>query len=113
VKDKDVSPPLSKEETKYVQEVAGTLLYYVRAVNTTILMAHSLIATEQATPMQETMKKVKQLLDYCATQEDAIITYSMSKMILAIHSNAGYCNKKNVRSQTGGSFFILTNKNSP
>jgi hypothetical protein len=86
-KDKDMSPPLSKEETKYVQAVAGTLLYYARAVDTTILTALSSIATEQAKPRQETMKKVKQLLDYCATQEDAIITYNASKIILAIHSD--------------------------
>ncbi len=91
-KEEDVSPPLSKEETKYVQAVAGTLLYYARAVNTTIRMALSSIATKQANPTQETMKRVKQLLDYCDTQEDAIITYNASKMILAIHSNTGYCN---------------------
>ncbi len=56
-KNKDVSPPLSKEETKYVQAVVGTLLYYVRAVDTTILMALSSIAMEQARPTQETIKK--------------------------------------------------------
>jgi hypothetical protein len=32
-----------------------------------------------------------------------------SKMILVIHSNAGYCNKKKLRSQAGGHFF-LSNK---
>jgi hypothetical protein len=114
-KDKDVSPPLSEEETKYIQAVAGTLLYYARAVDTTILTALSLIPTEQAKPMQETMKKVKQLLDYCATQEDGIgiITYNASKMILAIHSNAGYCNEKNARSQAGGQFFLSNNKKFP
>jgi hypothetical protein len=68
--------------------VAGTLLYYARAVDTTILTALSSIATEQAKRMQETMKKVKQLLDYCAIQEDAIITYNASQMILPIRSNA-------------------------
>ncbi len=67
-KDKDIPPPLSKEETKCIQAVAGILLYYARAVDTTILTALSLIATEQAKLTQETMKKVKQLLDYCATQ---------------------------------------------
>jgi hypothetical protein len=46
----------------------------------------------------KTMAMVKQLLDYCATQEEAIITYTASKMILCIHSNAGYANKKNARS---------------
>jgi hypothetical protein len=76
-------------------------MYYARAVDTTILTALSLIATEQAKPTQETMKKVKQLLNYCATQEDAIITYNMRQMILAIHSEAGYCNEKNALSQAG------------
>ncbi len=112
-KEEDVSPPLSKKETKYVQAIAGTLLYYARAVNTTILTALSSIATKQANPTQETMKKVKQLLDYCATQEEAIITYNATKMILAIHSDAGYCNKKNARSQGGEHFSYQTIKNSP
>ena len=88
------SPPLSKEDTTYVQAVTGTLLYNARAVDPTILPALSAIATEQAKPTQTTMKKVKQLLDYCSTQEEAIITYHASKMILAAHSDAGYANEK-------------------
>ncbi len=93
--------------------MAGTLLYYVRAVNTTILTTLSLIVTEQAKLTQEAMKKVKQLLDYCATQENTIITYNVSQMILAIHSNAGYCNEKNACSQAGGHFFLSNNKKFP
>ena len=52
-KDDDESPSLSKEVTKYVQAVAGTLLYYVRAVDTTIFTAFSSIATEQVKPTQD------------------------------------------------------------
>jgi hypothetical protein len=104
--DGDESPLLSTDETKYVQAVTGTLLYYARAVDPTILKALSSIATEQAKPTQNTLKKVKQLLDYCATQDNAIITYNASKMILAVHSDAGYCNKKNARSRAGGHFFL-------
>jgi hypothetical protein len=59
------------------------------------------------------MKTVKQLLDYCATQEEAIITYNASKMTLAVHSDAGYCNKKKARSQAGGHFFLSNDKNFP
>jgi hypothetical protein len=77
-KEEDVSPPLPKEETKYIQAVARTLLYYARAVDTTILTALSSITTKQANLTQEKMKRVKQLLDYCATQEDTIITYNVS-----------------------------------
>jgi hypothetical protein len=78
------SPLLNKEETKYVQAVAGTLLYYARAVDSTILPALSSLATKQAKPMQKMIEKVKELLDYCATQKEAIITYLASKMILCI-----------------------------
>ncbi len=111
--DKDESPPLNKEETKYVQAVAGTLLYYGRAVDSTILTSLSSLATEQAKPTQKTMETVKQLLDYCATQQEAIITYSASKMLLNVHSDAGYLNEKNSLSQAGGHFFLSNNDTSP
>jgi hypothetical protein len=104
--DEDDSPLLNKEETKFVQAVVGTLLYYGRAVDSTILPSLSAIATEQAKPTQKTMEVIKQLLDYCATQEDAIITYRKSKMILQVHSDAGYCNEKKSRSRAGGHFFF-------
>ncbi len=93
--------------------VAGTLLYYARAVDPTILPALSAIGTERAIPTQATMETIKQLLNYCATQEEAIITYSASKMILCIHSNAGYCNEKNARSRAGGHFFLPNNDQLP
>jgi hypothetical protein len=76
-------------------------------------MALSSIATEQAKPTQKTMATVKQLLDYCATQEEAIITYTASKMILCIHSDAGYANKKNSRSWAGGHFYLSNNDQHP
>jgi hypothetical protein len=106
-------PPLNKEETKYVQAVAGTLLYYGRAVNSTILTSLSSLATKQAKPMQKTMEMVKQLLDYCATQEEAIITYMASKMILNVHSDAGYLNKKKGCSRAGGHFFPIKQRRFP
>jgi hypothetical protein len=112
-KEDDVSPPLSADDTKFVQGVAGTLLYYARAVDATILTALSSIATEQAKPTERTMEKVKQLLDYCATQEDAIITFNASKMILAVHSDAGYCNERNSRSRAGGHFFLSNDEQFP
>jgi hypothetical protein len=43
--EEDTSPLLNKEEAKFVQAVAGTLLYYARAVDNTILPALSAIAT--------------------------------------------------------------------
>ena len=102
----DESPLLNKEDTKHVQAVMGTLLYYAHAVNSTILTALSSLATEQAKPMQKTMEKVKQLLDYCTSQEEAIITYKKRKMILVVHSGSGCCSEKKLRSQARGHFFF-------
>jgi hypothetical protein len=75
-------------------------------VDSTILTALSAIAIEQAKPTEATRAKVKQLLDYCATQEEAVVTYHASNMVLAVHSDAGYCNETKSRSRAGGHFFL-------
>ena len=58
--DEDTSPKLNKEDTKYIQEVTGTFLFYARAVDPTMLTALGSLATEQAAPTQRTMEKCKQ-----------------------------------------------------
>ena len=109
----DNSPPLGKEDTKFIQAVAGTLLCYARAIDSTILPSLSAIETEQAKPMAKTLAAVKQLLDYCAMQDEAIIAYHASDMILAVHSDTGYCNEKNARSQASGHFFLSGDVDKP
>jgi hypothetical protein len=103
------SIPLDKEGQKFIQAIASTLLYYSQAVDPTMLVALNAIAMQQASPTQKTMDRVKQLLDYCASQEDAILTYHSSDMVLAIHSDAGYLNESKAQSQAGGHFFLSSN----
>ena len=107
------STPLDKEGQKYVQAVTGTLLYYSRAVDSTMLVALNAIATQQASPTFTTKERVKQLLDYCASQEEAVLTYHASDMILAIHSDAGYLNESKARSRAGGHFFLSNDVQNP
>ena len=76
-------------------------------------MTISAIAAQSANPTTDTLAQTKQLLDYIATQEDAVITYSVSDMILNVHSDAGYLNESKARSRAGGHFFLSTNKDSP
>ena len=52
------------------------------------------------------MKKARQLLDYVATQEDAIVTFRASDMVLAVHSDASYLSEPSARSRAGGHFFL-------
>jgi hypothetical protein len=56
--DTDTSALLPKEDKKFIQEVIGTFLYYVQCVNSTMLAALGSIATQQANPTENTMKKV-------------------------------------------------------
>jgi len=60
----------------------------------------------------KTKATVVHLLDYLATQEEAIITYNASDMILQVHSGAGYANVKGARNQAGGHFFLSNNNSS-
>jgi hypothetical protein len=78
------SPPLNKQDKKFIQQVCGKFLFLGRAVDSTLLTPISAIASQSAGPTEETMKQTQQLLDYLATQEEAILTYNKSNMILAI-----------------------------
>ena len=100
-----MSPPLSKVDKKIVQEVTGTFLYYAPAFDSTMLRALGSIATQQANSAEETMKRVKQFLDYVATHTYATITHHASDIVLAGHSDALYLYEKN-RSRAGGHLFM-------
>jgi hypothetical protein len=52
------------------------------------------------------MEKCLQFLNYAATQDNAILTYKASDMILAIHSNASYLSEPKAQSQAGGHMFM-------
>ncbi len=87
---------LSKEEKTYVQEVIGTFLYYARCVDASMLPALGTLTTQQASPTKNTMKKIKQFLNFAATHPDAVVTYHASNMVLAGHSNTLYLSESNV-----------------
>ncbi len=107
------TPLAMKEHQKYIQQVIGVLVYYGRAVDSTLLVASSLLASAQAAPTEHTLELVKWLLDYASSNPDAILMYKSSDMILAVHSNASYVSKANARSRAGGDFFCSTNVNNP
>ena len=112
-KEESTAPPLDKKGKRFIQQVCGKFLFLGRAVDSSLLVPISAIASQAATPTTDTLKQANQLLDYIATQEDAIITYSASEMILNVHSDAGYLNEAKARSRAGGHFFLSTNKDSP
>jgi hypothetical protein len=86
--------------------VVGALLYYGRAIDSTIMTAIGSLTSQPATATEDNEAKLIHLLNYCATHPDATICYSASDMILNIHSDAGYLNEPKARSRAGGHFFM-------
>jgi hypothetical protein len=105
----DETPPLAAQQCLTIQKVTGSVLYYARAVNPTVLMPLNDIATEQTNATLKTQAATNQLLDYLATHPDATIKYRASDMIVHIHSDASYLSVSNDRSCRGGLFFVGNN----
>jgi hypothetical protein len=87
---RDETPPLTAKQCLTIQKVTGSVLYYARAVDPTVLMPINDIATEQTKATEKTQAATNQLLDNLATHPDATIRYHASDMILHIHSDASY-----------------------
>jgi hypothetical protein len=102
---KDETPHLTSKQCLTIQKITGSVLYYARAVDPTVLMPLNDIATEQTKATEKTQAATNQLLDYLATQPDANIRNHASDMILHIHSNASYLSVSNARIRLGGLFF--------
>jgi hypothetical protein len=75
------------QREKYICQEIGVLLYYNRAVDSTIFVGLSSLAAAQSKPTAHTFSLVKWLLDYAATNPDVILTYKKSDMVLAVHSD--------------------------
>ncbi len=64
-------PKLDAKDIKRIQQIVGSILYYARAVDMTVLAALSTIAIDQTKATQWTMDQFIQLLDYLARNLDA------------------------------------------
>ena len=81
---------LDADGIKHIQKIIGTLLYYARAIDSTMLMEINAISAVQANGKTATAAAMAWLLDYAAIYSDATVRYKESHMILHIHSNAYY-----------------------
>jgi hypothetical protein len=109
----DDSAPLDKAAITRLQEVIGTLLYYARAIDSTMLVALGSLASAQTHGTEATAKACTHLLNYCATHPDAVIRYHASGMVLHLHSDASYLSEPKARSQAGGIFFLSSPLSDP
>jgi hypothetical protein len=65
VNDETRIPVLSDKDLNKLQQLTGTLLYYARAVDPTLIMPINVLASEQSKATEVTANKVIKLLNYC------------------------------------------------
>jgi hypothetical protein len=108
----DETAPAPPETIKFVQEVTGLFSHYARVIDYTMAEAVTTIATAQAAPTEDTIKRVNHLLNYAASHPNHCIIYEASDMILTAQSDASHQSVKHARSKAGGVFY-LANKGDP
>jgi hypothetical protein len=106
VTETNTSPALSDKEINKLQQLTGTLLYYARAVDPTLIMPINVLASEQSAATNVTADKVIIFLNYCNTHPESKIRYHSSDMILHIHSDASYLSEDEAKSGAGGFFYM-------
>ncbi len=102
----NVSPHLTNEGIHRVQRIMGSILYYACAVDMTVLMALSMVVSEQTAATEKTLGRCTQLLDYLASNSDAKVQYYASDMVMNIHLYASYLSESKAGSYTCGHFFM-------
>jgi hypothetical protein len=94
----DLSEPLDKAGITRLQETIGVLLYYARAINSTMLVALGTLASAQASGTKTTAKATTHLLNYAATHPEAVLRNRASDMLLRIRSDVSYLSELHARS---------------
>jgi hypothetical protein len=64
---------LPRPDLTHIQEVIGTLLFYGRAINITMLVVLGNIASKQAKFTNATSQAIAQLLNYALAHPDATV----------------------------------------
>jgi hypothetical protein len=105
VSDPTPSPVISDKDVNKLQ-LTGTLIYYARAVDPTLIMPINVLASEQSNATEVTADKVIKLLNYCNTHPETKIRYHASAMILHIHGDASYLSEYESKSREGGFFYM-------
>jgi hypothetical protein len=82
----DTTPLASAEQQKELQVVIGTLLYYARTVDPSILTSVHELGSVQAKPTLKDMHKLERLLQYVSTHQNHGVRFHASTMQLQMQS---------------------------
>jgi hypothetical protein len=102
----DATPLATLEQQKELQVVVGTLLYYARTVDPSILTVVHELGSVQAAPSLQDMLKMERLLQYTSVHQHHGLRFHASNMQLQIQSDASYLSRTKARSVLGGIHYL-------
>jgi hypothetical protein len=102
----DDSPPLAPDQRTELQAIIGTLLYYARAVDPTLLPIANELAYQQASSTVRVLKATNRALSYAAGNPNKCTTFYYCDMILHGHVEASYLSRSHARSVAGAYLFL-------
>ena len=102
-------PTLDLVGTQWVQSIMGTLLYYFRVADPTMLPELNNIFTQQSKPTSRNISKCNRLLDYAATYPNIVIWYHESDMVLHGDTDYAYLVPTKACSHIAGHFYLSDN----
>ena len=95
---------LEKKSTKRIQSIVGTIVYYARSVDPTMLRAINEILRVQSRPTRDTEEKERMVLDYASTYLNEILCYKAIDMYLHVDSDTSYLTTPEARRFYAGHF---------
>ena len=98
----DTSPALSPAATTELQEVIGSVLYYARAIDATMLPTVGALSSDQATPTQQLELQANRLLAYAKSYPNNKLVFKKSGMVQIIQSDVSFLSRSHARSVAGG-----------
>jgi hypothetical protein len=102
----DLSAAANPSQKKFLQVIIGKLLYYTLAVDPTIQVATTQLASRQSKATLTTMHAADRLIQYVLANPNATITYRKSNMILVAHSDASHDSEPSSKSRAGGVYTL-------
>jgi hypothetical protein len=104
----DTSALASAEQKHELQVVVGTLLYYARTVDPSLLTVLHQLGSVQSKPTLDDMKKMERLLQFASSHQHHGIRFHASNMQLNIQSDASYLCRPKAKSVLGGFHYLGT-----
>jgi hypothetical protein len=95
------STPVSPAEKTWIQQVVGSLLFYARALDLSLLTAVCQLSSHQSTPTQHDLSSAHRLLNYASSHPNPHKTIHPSSMALWACTDASFLSRPKSGSVAG------------